>query len=228
LIFIANIFIITKSSIFKKQLHMPRIDDYIKSLELAKEEFQNRNPHHVCRASGAVCIEEGKHLNGIRLMFLNHPVTIGWPEIEFKQESGEEFPIKQKILVLHYLNGVSMKGLTGSLISYKDIPSARFYLDAFNRRVKDPLIQVFGQHPDRLPPIAKDLFGATAGSLGDVSVEIQAFPKVTVTLVIWKADEEFPSDATIIFDSSIGDILSAEDITELASHIVYPLIAKAK
>jgi len=130
--------------------------------------------------------------------------------------------------VLHYLNGVSTKDLTGDLISYKDIPSARFYLDAFNRRVKDPLVQAFGEHPDRLPPIARELFGATTSSLGDVSVEIQAFPKAPITLVIWEGDEEFPCDGTIIFDSSIGDMLSAEDITELASHIVYPLIAQAK
>jgi len=207
---------------------MARVDDYRKSLEIAKEELQNRNPHHVCRASGAVCIEEGERLSGIRLIFLNRPVTIRWPDVAFEQESGEEIPIKQKILVLHYLNGVSTKDLTGSLISYKDIPSARFYLDAFNRRVKDPLVQAFGEHPDRLPPIAKELFGATTSSLGDVSVEIQAFPKAPITLVIWEGDEEFPCDGTIIFDSSIGDMLSAEDITELASHIVYPLIARVK
>jgi hypothetical protein len=207
---------------------MARVDDYRKAYEIAKEEFRNRNPHHVCRASGAQWIEEGKHLRSIKLMFLNRPVIIGWPDVSLEQESGEEIPIKQKILVLHYLNGVSTNNLTGSLISYKEIPSARFYLDAFNRRVKNPLVQAFGEQPDRLLPIAEDLFGATASSLGDVSVEIQAFPKVPVILVIWKGDEEFPCDGTIIFDSSIGDILSAEDITELASHIVYPLIAQAK
>jgi hypothetical protein len=207
---------------------MARVDDYRKAFEIAKEELQNRNPHHVCRASGALCIEEGTRLSSLRLMFLNRPVTIGWPDGRVQQESGEEIPIKQKILVLHYLNGASTKDLTGDLISYKDIPSARFYLDAFNRRVKHPLVQAFGEHPDRLPPIAEELFGASTSSLGDVSVQIQAFPKVPITLVIWKGDEEFPCDGTIIFDSSIGDILSAEDITELASHIVYPLIAKAK
>jgi len=207
---------------------MARADDYRKAYEIAKEELQNHNPHHVCRASGALCLEEAKRLSGIKLMFLNRPITISWPDVAFAQESDKEIPIKQKILVLHYLNGVSTKDLTGTLISYKDIPSARFYLDAFNRRVKQPLIQAFGEHPDRLLPIAKELFGASTSSLGDISVEIKAFPKVPVTLVIWKGDEEFPCDGTIIFDSSIGDILSAEDITELASHIVYPLIAQAK
>jgi hypothetical protein len=206
---------------------MPRVDDYRRAYEIAKEELQNRNPHHVCRASGALCIEEGKRLTGMRLMFLNRPVTIDWPDVAVHQESDEEIPIKQTILVLHYLNGVSTKDLAGEWISYKDIPSARFYLDAFNRRVKNPLVSTFGEDPDRLPPIAEELFGATTGSIGDISIQIQAFPKMPIMLVIWKGDEEFASDGTILFDRSIDDIFSAEDITEIASHIVYPLIKKA-
>jgi hypothetical protein len=207
---------------------MARADDYRRAYEIAKEELQNRNPHHVCLASGALCMEKGKRLTGIRLMFLNRPVTVGWPDVAFHQESREDIPIKQKILVLHYLNGASSEDLTGDWISYKDIPSARFYLDAFNRRVKHPLVMAFGEYPDRLPHVAKELYGATTSSLGDVSVQIQAFPKVPITLVIWKGDEEFPCDGTILFDSSIKDMLSAEDISELTSQVVYPMIAKAK
>ena len=207
---------------------MARADDYRRAFEIAKEELQNRNPHHICRASAALCIEEGKRLTGIRLMFLNRPITIDWPDVAFHQESREEIPIKQKILVLHYLNGACSEDLTGDWISYKDIPSARFYLDAFNRRVKIPLVSTFGEHPDRLPPIAMELYGATTSSLGDVSVQIQALPKVPITLVIWKGDEEFPCDGTILFDSSIKDTLSAEDISELTSQVVYPMIAKAQ
>jgi hypothetical protein len=206
---------------------MARADDYHRAYEIAKEELQNRNPLHVCRASGALCIEKDNQSTGIRLMFLNRPVTISWPDFAFQQDSGEEIPIKQKILMLHYLNGASIKDLTGEWISYNDIPSARFYLDAFNGRVKYPLVNAFGEQPDRLPPVAKELFGATTSSIGDISVQIQAFPKVPIMLVIWKGDEEFSSDGAILFDSSIKDILSAEDISELTSQVVYPLIAKA-
>jgi len=206
---------------------MPREDDYRRAYEIAKEELRNRNPHHVCRASGALSIEENKELIGIRLMFLNRFITIDWPDIALHQESQHEIPIKEQILVLHYLNGVGTKDLTGEWITYKDIPSARFYLDAFNRRVINPLVGTFGESPDQLPPIAKELFEATNGSIGDVSLQIQAFPKMPIMLVIWKGDEEFPPNGTILFDRLIDDIFSAEDVTEIASHIVYPLIKKA-
>ena len=206
---------------------MARIDDYNKALEIAKEELSNRNPLHVCRLSGALCIEKEGLPSSIRLTFLNRMITVSWPDLSFSQDSNEEVPIKQKILMLHYLNGSKGEDLTGEWISYQDIPSARFYLDAFNRRVKYPLVSTFGERPDKLPLLAKELFGATTSSIGDISVLIQALPKIPVTLVIWKGDEEFSSDGTIVFDGSIQNILSPEDISELTSQIVYPLIAKA-
>ena len=206
---------------------MARVYDHNMALEIAKKELSNRNPLDFCRLSGAPCIEEGGSTI-IKLTFLNRMITISWPDLLFYQDSNEEIPIKKKILILHYLNGSNREHLTGELIAYQDIPSARFYLDAFNRRVKYPLINTFGDQPDQLPLVAKELFGATTSSVGDISVLVQALPKIPITLVIWKGDEEFSSDGTILFDSSIRDMLSAEDISELTSMIVYPLIAKAR
>ncbi len=196
------------------------------ALEMARKELSNRNPLHVCRLSGALCVQEG-HSTSIRLRFLNRMITISWPDFLFYQDTNEEVPVKERILMLHYLNGSRKGHLTGDLVAYQDIPSARFYMDAFNRRVTYPMVGAFGDQPDQLPVLAGELFGARTASLGDISVLIQALPRIPVTLVIWKGDGEFPSDGTILFDSSIKDILSPEDISELTSRIVYPLIAGA-
>ena len=207
---------------------MARIDDYKMALRIAKEELSSRNPLHFCQLSDALFIEKKDEPTIIRLTFLNRIITISWPDLLFYQDSNQEIPIKEKILILHYLNGSKKEEVTGEWITYQDIPSGRFYLDAFNRRVKYPLINTFGEHPDKLPLLAKELFGATTSSIGDISILIQALPKIPITLVIWKGDEEFSSDGAILFDSSIKNILSAEDVSELTSMIVYPLIAKAR
>ena len=208
---------------------MAKTDDYNKALGLAKEELRSRNPLRVCRLSGGLCIEKEAQPTGIRLMFLHRMVTISWPDLVFHHAPGSsEIPIKQQILILHYLNGATEENLTGEWISYQDIPSAKFYLDAFNRRVRNPLINTFGDQPYQLLLVAKELFGATQSSLGDISIQIQALPKVPITFVLWRGDEDFPPDITILFDSSIKDILSAEDVSELASQIVHPLIANAR
>ena len=207
---------------------MPRVDDYHMALDITEKEVRNLNPVHVCRLSGALFREKGGGTALIRLRFLNRMISITWPHLLFSQDSNKELPIKERVIILHYLNGVNRENLAGEWIAYQDITSARFYLDAFNRRVKYPLVSTFGEQPDSLRLFAEELYGATAASIGDVSVLIQALPKIPVTLTIWKGDEEFSPDGAILFDSSIQDILSAEDISELASMVVYPLLAKAR
>jgi hypothetical protein len=205
-----------------------RADDYKEAVQIASTQLRSRDPHCVCRLTGALCTEKGSQPCGIKLTFLGRTITMSWPDLAFRQDSGEEISLKQRVVILHYLNGAHEEGPRGDWISFQDIPSARFYLDAFNRRVKSPLVATFGDHPDRLLPAAQELFGATRASIGDMSVQIQALPKVPIILVIWKGDEEFSSDGTLLFDRSIKHMLSAEDISELTSQVVYPLIAKAK
>lgn len=207
---------------------MARIDDYNKALEIGKDEISKKNPLHLCRVSGGQFIEKANEPNSIHIKFLNRMVTISWPDLIFSQDFDKEMKIKEKILILHYLNNATKEDLTGELIAYQEIPSARFYLSSFNARSRDPFIAAFGENPDKLPVVAQELFAAHMASMGDVSVTIQAFPKVPITLIIWRGDEEFPPNGTILFDSSIKDnLLSAQDISELVSMIVYPLIAKA-
>ena len=47
-------------------------------------------------------------------------------------------------------------------------------------------------------------------------------------LILWKGDDEFPPEGSILFDRGINKILSAEDIAWLSGMVVYPLIAKIK
>jgi len=206
-----------------------RIDDYKKALEIGKEEISKKNPLHLCRVSGGQFIEKANEPNSIQIKFLNRMVAISWPDLIFSQDSDKEIAIKEKILIVHYLNNAKKEDLTGELIAYQEIPSARFYIGSFNARTQDPFIAAFGDNPDKLPVVAQELFAAQTASMGDVSVTIQAFPKTPITFVIWRGDEEFPPNGTILFDSSIkNNLLSTEDIAELVSIIVYSLIAKAR
>ncbi len=207
---------------------MARVNDYRMALEITEKQLRKRAPLHLCRLSGARFRGQERDSGLITLKFLNRTIKITWPDLLFSQDSGQEIPIKERIVILHYLNGAQGKDLAGEWIAFQDIPSARFYLDAFNRRVKYPLVKGFGGQPHRLLPLARELYGADAGSFGDASVLVQALPKIPVTLTIWIGDEEFSPDGAILFDLTIKDILSAEDISELSSMVVYPLLAKVR
>jgi len=130
-------------------------------------------------------------------------------------------------LIFHYLLGAwrsSGVKITGDWIAYREVPDGRFYLAAFLKRAKNPLVRAFGEQPGRLVELAKSGFDSGAFDQGDHSVILHPLPLVPLALVLWQGDEEFPSDGNILFDRSIASILSAEDIAWLAGMVVFPLV----
>jgi len=207
---------------------MPRIDDYRKALELAKADLLRKNPKRIAEGSGAELRTDSKGQEILTIRFLNRKVAIRWGEFDFSFEDPEgEVPIQQQILLLHYMGMAETAGIAHEWISYQEVPDGRFYLDAFVRRAKNPLIQTFGNEPELLVKLATETYGARPLDHGDFSVVIQALPLVPVALILWKGDEEFPPDGNILFDRSISKIFSAEDIAWLAGMIIYPLAGKA-
>jgi hypothetical protein len=207
---------------------MARIDDYRAALKLGKAELMDKDPKGIADLSGAQLEEGADGPTTLTLDFLNRRVVITWPDLEFSyRESHEEVPIQQQVLLLHYLNGAKGAGMTGRWIAYQEVPDGKFYLDAFLRRAKNPMIQVFGSRPELLVKLATEAYGAEPFDQGDLSVVIMALPLVPVALILWRGDEEFPPEGTILFDQSISHILSAEDMAWLAGMIIYPLLGMA-
>jgi hypothetical protein len=60
-----------------------------------------------------------------------------------------------------------------------------------------------------------ELLDATKLDYGDYSVKIYALPLVPVYVVLWSTSSEFPTSANILFDSSVGNYLSTEQIAIL-------------
>lgn len=211
---------------------MPRVDDYKQAVKLASEELKDKDLELLANLSGAVIGRDKQGRKRLFLQALNQTVSITWPDFSFSSEKPEaEIPIQQQILYLHYLCGVwSSKGAgaSGEWISFQEIPDGRFYMDAFQRRAKNPMVTTFGEKPDLLLKVASELYGAVPFDQGDVSVVVRALPLVPIALILWKGDEEFPPEGNVLFDRSIMKLLSAEDIAWLSGMVVYPMIGRAK
>lgn len=211
---------------------MPRIDDYKQALNLGREELSGKDPNLLATLSGAVIHKDKEGNTAISLNFLNREIALSWPGLEFSSPSSqEELPIQQQILLLHYLQGAwSSSGalITGEWISFQEVPEGKFYLDAFHRRAKNPMLRSFGDRPELLVKLAEEAFGATPLDQGDVSVVISPLPLVRLALIIWRGDDEFPPDGNILFDRNILKLLSAEDMAWLSGMVVYPLMGMAR
>lgn len=208
---------------------MARIDDYRVAFKLGKEALAEENPKRIADRSGAIFKPDSEGRATLTLDFLNRKIMITWPNFDiFFTESGDEVPIQQQVLLLHYLMGAKGSAISGEWIAYQEVPDGKFYLDAFLRRAKNPMVQGFGMQPELLVKLTAEVYGAKPFDQGDLSVVVQALPLVPVALILWKGDDEFPPEGTILFDRSVSDILSAEDIAWLAGMIIYPLIGMAR
>jgi hypothetical protein len=95
------------------------------------------------------------------------------------------------------------------------------------KRAVNPLKQVFGSNLPAFKAGAEKL-KAKAVINGDAAFEFQVFPRVPVQLILWTGDEEFPAEGNILFDETIANILSPEDIAWLSGMVVYRLMALAR
>ena len=173
-----------------------------------------------CRKSGARYL--GPH--EIVINYLNQPYHILLPEIKILLgDGGLEASLRDKILILHYFAGAKGIPATGKLIAYKQLPGGISYWPAFSRRAIAPLVKNFGKSPELLIKMAAKLGGRKADH-GDVSVTINAFDRVPITLVLWRGDEEIAPNGNILFDANISDYLSTEDVTVLTETIIWKLV----
>jgi len=156
--------------------------------------------------------------------YLNQSYQVTLPDVEVSvRDSEEAVSLKDKILILHYLTQAKGTPQSNRVIAYKELPEGANYFQTFSKRVIKPLVDYFGHDPQRLLSIAAILGGYKA-DYGDAAVTINAFPRVSITFVLWRGDEEFPPEGNILFDSVISDYLSTEDITVLCEAIAWKLV----
>lgn len=176
-----------------------------------------------CLRSGAqyLSIDSRKE---IMVEYLNQPYRITLPDIEVSLTNSEEpAPLKDKILILHYLIRAKGTPISHKLITYKELPEGVSYFPTFFKRAVKPIVDNFGTEPHLLADAAAKLGGQKV-NYGDTAVAIDAFSKVPITFVLWRGDEELPPEGNILFDSTISDYLHVEDINMLCEVIAWRLV----
>ena len=197
---------------------------YELAFKLAGEKLAGQqNPEEQCRRSGSECQSAGP-LRTITLKYLGRSYRISLPEITIAPEEGStEVEMKDRILILHYLTRAKGTPLSQRMITYQELQEGAAYFPSFYKRAVKPLVDHFGPCPELLVETAMKIGGYRAG-FGDAAATIPAFSRVPITLVIWKGDEEFPPDGSILFDSTILDYLSVEDVNVLCQSIVWQMV----
>jgi hypothetical protein len=205
---------------------MPRIDDYKTAIALAVAELKEINPKRLENRTGALHFVEGA-LEGLVVPYFGQARRVTWPAVSVTPGGGAgEIPLPEQGLILHYLLHASGDPLAGQDIDFRQVPEGGFYWSAFVSRAQAPLRETFGHDLALYAEVAAALGGEPL-ALGDTAARYLAFPRVPVTHVLWGGDEEFPPEATILFDATIPGYLPTEDIAAIAGASVYRLMGAA-
>lgn len=206
---------------------MPKTDDYLNARSIARETLLEKNPTDIALYAGGVLDTAGAEKK-IILSLLNREIGITLPEGVVRYiDTGEEPSLQEQVSLLHYLSNTTGAALSGRTITFREIPSGDFYYEPFRKRAQLPLVNTFGAAPEQLLTIGKTVGGEKA-DMGDVSMTFPFFPKVPITLVLWRGDAEFPPEGNILYDASIAAFFNAEEIAFLSGNLVYKLMALAR
>ncbi len=128
------------------------------------------------------------------------------------------------ILLLHYIIGSLKYGYTpsGQWVSFKEIEGGEIYYSAFREGALRRILDKYGKEPDTLLGVLRRFDGKKIKE-GDNAIELTTFPDIQVRIIMWKGDDEFTPEATILFDKAITDIYSMEDISVFARFIAYAI-----
>jgi hypothetical protein len=196
---------------------------YLHALEVAWDKLLELNSSEIAENAKVNFDKEKKEFS---VPWLNEIFHVKLETREVVAKDGNPANTLLSLVILRYLLGAKNIELSNKLTSFRDLHGGNIYYGVFERSVLKPITKHFTSRPEKLIEIAL-AFGGRKLSYGDASVEIKIFPKLPITIIVWKGDEEVPGSANVVFDDSAKSMLSAEEICVIASIVVSKLIKHA-
>jgi hypothetical protein len=105
----------------------------------------------------------------------------------------------EQLCILAYLVSARDVPQAGELISVEKLDPGGFFFRGSHRLPTEELAETFGGNPSLLCEAGRRL-NAVPRAFGDAAIELSVLPRISVILIIWGVDEEFPARASILFD----------------------------
>lgn len=134
-----------------------------------------------------------------------------------RADDGREVDFTIRICAAYYILHGGAGNLTGDWVAYRDFKDGAFFHASFSQIVENKIANDFSGRADLLERAAREL-GAEpldAGLGGDLCLRFPMLPKTPLTLVFYDEDEDFPSSARVLFDSSAPLFLDMECLAVL-------------
>ena len=183
------------------------------------------SPARVAARTGAEYLPNTSDTGTFHLTLFGSPITLPSPELSATGPDQSPLPDFIQALLFYYLTTSDGTPLTGTWVSFADLPAGRMYAQAFQRYSGAELVKTFD--PDleqfRRACLAS---GGQLSTFGDASFEFLALPRVPLLVNYWLGDEDFPSTCQILFDAAATHFLPI-DVCAIRGGMLAGRIVKA-
>jgi hypothetical protein len=124
------------------------------------------------------------------------------------------------LFMLHYLMKAKEIPISGEWISEKDIPGGTGFFRGPHTLPTQLVSQVFGNDLPGFLAAGKRLGGISL-PMADAAFSFQVAPRIPVAVLLWQADEEFGSQANLLFDRTIAQHLPLDIVYALAVEVCH-------
>jgi len=170
------------------------------------------DPKEISARCGVVYDEEQKVFS-IKLLGVTYTAT--HPDFIVTAEKDAEYtPLcswaAARILILRYLVEGRLTDSNGEFLTYRDMPWGEVYNTNFQGRCITRLAYGFGRKLEAFKKAAAKIGGVEIPG-ADAACQVEFMPGLTIKLMLWAPDDEFPPSSQILFSRSFIDAFTAED-----------------
>jgi len=193
-------------------------------IEEARAALRRLKPDKLTTYSGCDQDADGN----FRLAFSWQEYVISRDEFTiWRADTGEEPSSLIQSLVLTYLATADGTTPSNRWVSFRDLPSGMFYVRAFQGYTGDRLVRELRGGVEAFRRVSETLAGEPLG-MGSAGYVFTMLPRVRLALVYWEGDEEFPSQAQVLFEDTAAHYLPADGLAILGSQLVGRLLQAAR
>jgi hypothetical protein len=161
------------------------------------------------------------------LQFVDAQYTVDPGAKRMVSPDGHSAGYGRELCILAYLINSSELAIAGKLAPPESLPGGQFFFRGPHLLATEKLEKAFGRCPEKLHRVGDEL-GAERCDFGDASIQLYVLPRLPLTIVIWRADEEFAARASILFDETAADQLPLDALWMAANLTVKALVQTAE
>ena len=192
------------------------------------DSLRDVDPRTLAKRTGSTYVPVSSNQGSLHLHYWGRQVALTYPEFAARDErSGELLGPLDEAMLAYYFALSDGTPETGNWISFSELPDGRFYTQAFQGYTGDELAKAIGNDEQGFTAAAAAAQGQKLGSgdaLGDMAFTFRALPYISLLIVCWLGDEDFPPSYRVLFDDAVAHHLSTDACAILGSALTRRLL----